>query len=83
MIVLKIPQEYKKSLVSQIQLYFETERSEPIGELASENFLDFMIKLLGPTIYNQAIKDCQAVVVQQMERIEDEIYSLEQPVERM
>jgi len=77
-IVLKIPREYKHSLVNEIQSYFETERSEKIGDLAAENFLEFMIKQLGPVIYNQAIKDCRAVVMQQMERVEDEIYALEQ-----
>jgi len=51
---------------------------EPIGELAAGNLLDFMLKQLGPIIYNQAISDARTVVMQQMERVEEEIYALEQ-----
>ncbi len=81
--VLRLPKEHKELLINNIQSYFETERSEDIGELAAETFLDFMIKQLGPVIYNQAINDARSVVMQQMERVEEEIYSLEQPVERV
>ena len=81
MIVLKIPREHKSLLVNKIQSYFETERSEQIGELAAGNLLDFMIKQLGPIIYNQAISDAQIVVTQQMDRIEEEFQTLQQPLE--
>jgi uncharacterized protein (DUF2164 family) len=80
-IVLKIPREHKALLVSKIRWYFETERSEKIGELAAENLLEFMIRQLEPIIYNQAIHDARTVVMQQMERMEEEIYALEQPLE--
>ena len=80
-VVLKISREHKALLVHKMQSYFETERSEEIGELAAGNLLDFMIKQLGPIIYNQAISDARTVVMQQMERIEDEIHVLEQPLE--
>jgi uncharacterized protein (DUF2164 family) len=80
-IVLKIPREHKALLVNKIQSYFETERSEKIGELAAGNLLDFMIKQLGPIIYNQAISDARTVVMQQMERVEEEIHALEHPLE--
>src|ERR1700693_1755420 len=80
-IVLKISREHKALLVNNIQSYFETERSKTIGELAAGNLLDFMIKQLGPIIYNQAIRDVRTVVMQQMERVEEEIHALEQPLE--
>ena len=80
MIVWKITREHKQFLVNKIQTYFDAEMSESIGELAAGNLLDFMLKQLGPTIYNQAISDAQIVVKQQMERVEEEIYALGQPV---
>ncbi len=81
MIDSKISREHKSLLIPKLQSYFEMERSEIIGELAAGNLLDFMIKQLGPIIYNQAISDARIVVMQQMERIEDEMDVLEQPVE--
>jgi uncharacterized protein (DUF2164 family) len=80
-IVLKLSREHKALLVNKIQSYFETERSETIGELAAGNLLDFMIQQLGPIVYNQAIRDVLTVVMQQMERVEEEIHALEQPLE--
>jgi uncharacterized protein (DUF2164 family) len=77
----KISREHKELLVGTIQSYFEVEMSEKIGELATGNLLDFMMKQLGPIIYNQAISDARTVVMQQMERVEEEIYALEQPLE--
>lgn len=81
MINSEISREHKSFLIHKLQSYFETERSEIIGELAAGNLLDFMIKQLEPTIYNQAISDARTFVMQQMERIEEEIDVLEQPVE--
>lgn len=74
---LKIPREKKELLIKNIQLYFYEERSENIGELAAGNFLDFMIKQLEPIIYNQAISDARKVAMQQMDRMDEELYSLE------
>lgn len=79
MIVLKLPLEEKKVLIGNIQAYFETERGETIGDLAADSVLEFMIKELGPVIYNQALRDARSVVAAQVERIEEEIYALEQP----
>jgi uncharacterized protein (DUF2164 family) len=78
---MKIPRAHKELLLNKIQSYFESERSEEIGELAAESLLDFMMKQLGPIIYNQAIRDARTVIMQQMERIEEEVYALERPLE--
>ncbi|GMA49272.1 hypothetical protein GCM10025857_06290 [Alicyclobacillus contaminans] len=79
MVILKIPREHKQQLIDNIRTYFEVERSESIGELAASNLLDFMMEQLGPIIYNQAIRDARAVVLQQMERMDEELDVLEQP----
>jgi uncharacterized protein (DUF2164 family) len=80
-VILTMQSEQKKKLRSDIQSYFENERGEEIGELAADNFLTFMIEALGPIIYNQAIRDARSVIMQQMERIEEEVYALEQPID--
>lgn len=80
--VLKLPRELKTSLIHQIQAYFEMERSETIGELAAENLLDYVIGLVGPVIYNQAVEDVRSVVAELMERMDEEIHALEQPIRR-
>ena len=77
---IKIQREHKLKITSSIQDYFETELSSEIGQLASENLLDFMLKELSPYIYNQALADARKVIEQKMISIEEELYALEQPL---
>lgn len=77
---IKIQREYKLQITSSIQDYFDTELSSEIGQLASENLLDFMLKELSPYIYNQALADARKVIEQKMISIEEELYALEQPI---
>ena len=55
-----LPDETRKALVSAIKGYFRDERDEAIGDLQASFFLDFVLKEVGPSIYNQAIRDAQA-----------------------
>lgn len=80
MLPLKLPREQKQQITSSIQDYLDTELSIEIGQLASENLLDFMLKELSPYIYNQAIADARKVIDQKMVSIEEEMYALEQPI---
>lgn len=55
----KISKERREEMKSKIINYFLKERDEDLGELASELILDFFIKELGPSIYNQGVEDAQ------------------------
>lgn len=77
MLTMKIPREQKAVIIKNVQVYFEEERSENIGELGADLLVDFMMKELAPYIYNQAIEDARRLVVEKMSQIEDELYSLE------
>ncbi len=77
---LKIPKEQKAQIVAMVQQYFRDERGEEIGDLAAEFLIDFMIKQMGPFLYNQAIEDVQAVLNQKMAALEEDVYALKMPV---
>ncbi|WLR42412.1 DUF2164 domain-containing protein [Bacillus carboniphilus] len=77
---MKFPKEKKDLIIEKIQHYFYTERSEEIGLLAAENFLDFALKELGPFFYNGAIKDAQQVVEQKLTNLDEDLHSLERPI---
>jgi uncharacterized protein (DUF2164 family) len=66
-------------MIKNVKAYFEEERSETIGDLGAEQFIDFMIKELGPYIYNKAVADARALINEKMTQIEDELYTLEKP----
>jgi len=81
LIIYKLPKEHKDVLTKHVQEFFLDERSEEIGIIAAESILDFMLKELGPVIYNQAISDARKLMKLKLDALEDELYSLEQPVD--
>jgi uncharacterized protein (DUF2164 family) len=80
LIILKLPREQKAMMIKRIQDYFYEERSEEIGELSAELLLDFMLKEMGPVMYNQAISDAIKTVSEKMVTLEEDLHSLEQPL---
>ena len=54
---IELPKEVEKQLISSIKRFFEEKMEEEIGELKSRLVLDYCVKEIGPTIYNQAIAD--------------------------
>ncbi|RAV22959.1 DUF2164 domain-containing protein [Paenibacillus contaminans] len=79
MMNLKLPREQKQQLIERVQSYFYEERSEEIGDLSAELLLDYMIREIGPVIYNQAIQDAIKTVGEKMVSLEDDLHSLEKP----
>jgi uncharacterized protein (DUF2164 family) len=79
-ISIKLPKEEKDEIIKSVQSYFEEERSETIGTLGAEQLIDFMIKELGPYIYNKAIADTRIIINEKNNQIDDELYTLEIPI---
>lgn len=77
MLSIKLPKEEKEEIIQNVQNFFEEERSETIGALGAEQFIDFMIEELGPYIYNKAIADARTLIHDKINQIDDELYSLE------
>lgn len=57
-----LPDETRTELVAALKWYFSDERDEDLGDLQASFMLDFVLKEIGPSIYNQAINDAQAVL---------------------
>jgi uncharacterized protein (DUF2164 family) len=53
------PDARKKSLAS-IKRYFAEDLDQDIGDLKADLILEFILKEIAPTIYNNAIGDAQA-----------------------
>lgn len=73
---ISITSEEKKQLLEDIQYYFETERNEKIGILASENILEFFMDILGKQIYNKALDDTKHWLDRNFEDMGSDFYSL-------
>ena len=68
--------ELKKQLLEEIVYYFETEREEKLGIIASEQILDFFMDNLGRFIYNKALDDAKLWYGMRMEDVEADYYTM-------
>jgi uncharacterized protein (DUF2164 family) len=71
---IKIPDDAKTGLLSSIKNYFKDELEEEIGDLKAELFLQFIIKEIGPVVYNKAIVDAQAFLQEKLLDMEASLY---------
>ena len=54
---IKLSKEKRVEMISSIKNYFENEREEELGDLASGMILDFIIEELAAEFYNQGVWD--------------------------
>ena len=76
---ISIPDEAKKRAIASIKQYFVEIMEEEIGDLKASLLLDFILKEIGPTVYNQAIGDAGAFFEQQAADIDGVCYKVEFP----
>lgn len=71
--------EQKEVLVQKIQLYFDQELDQKIGQFDAEFLLDFISEEMGSFYYNQALLDAQAIIDKKLDDISHALYEIEKP----
>ena len=66
---IKLTKEKREDMISAIKYYFDKERDEELGDLASNMILDFIIKELAPEFYNQGVTDSQKYMNDRVEEL--------------
>jgi uncharacterized protein (DUF2164 family) len=56
---IKLSPEATKQLLASIKRYVAENLEQDIGDLKAGMLLDYFLKEIGPTVYNQAIADAQ------------------------
>jgi uncharacterized protein (DUF2164 family) len=72
--VIEITPEARKDAVISIKRYFQENMSEPIGDLPAGLLLTYFVEEIGPIIYNRAVADVQARLVQRVSDLESELF---------
>ncbi len=75
---IKLSKERRKELIAAIKAHFLDHYDEQIGDLKAGLLLDFCMKTLGPSVYNQAIKDAQVFFQQKVEDLDGACYQPEE-----
>jgi len=78
---IKFNKNEKEIIVKKIQMYFQEELDQKIGQFDAEFFLDFIGEEIGAYFYNRGLFDAQAVLEKRMESLTEAIYELEKPTE--
>ena len=70
-----ISKQARADAVASMQRYFAENLPEPIGELPATLLLNFFLEEIGPAIYNRAIADAQARMLQRVSDLNGELYA--------
>lgn len=65
---IELPKDIQDHLITSIKRFFAENMDEEIGDLRALFFLEFCLKEIGPSIYNQAVADAQRYI---QERVAD------------
>lgn len=63
---IELQKETQQQLVSSIKQFFTEHMDAEIGDLKARLVLDFCVKEIGPSIYNQAIADAQQYMTERV-----------------
>lgn len=75
MTTIELPKQVRAQAIASIQLYFEENMPEPIGELPAGLLLNFFIEEIGPVIYNHAISEAQTRIQQRVADLNGELFA--------
>jgi len=69
----------RKQCTASIKRYFAEQFEEEIGDLKADLLLDYVLKEIGPTIYNQAIADARVFFEERAADLDGVCYLAEFP----
>lgn len=72
--VIKLSKDVEKRLVASIKRYFAENMEDEIGDLKARLLLDYCLREIGPSIYNQAIADAQAHLQERVSELDSSCY---------
>ena len=76
----KVMPESSQQILRLLKDHFAAEFDEELSTYRAELILDFFVKTLGPSVYNQAIQDARKFMLERLEDLDAEFYENEQPV---
>lgn len=74
---IKLDKDVEQRLIGSIQRYCAEHLDEEVGDLKARLLLDFCLREIGPSVYNQAILDAQAAMQDRIAELQSECYETE------
>jgi uncharacterized protein (DUF2164 family) len=76
---IRLSPERRAVLLDAIREYFSAEFDEPLSEFRADGLLKFFVRELGPSVYNQGVRDASRFMQAKLADIEGEVYEREGP----
>ena len=76
---IRLSDDRRARLLRSIRQHFLEEFDEPISDFRAEGLLDFFVRELGPSVYNQGVRDAAGFIQDRLADIEGEVYERERP----
>ena len=80
--LLAMDRKVKDELVQDLQAYMQSEMDLEPGAFETEFLLDHLIEIVGPRIYNQALRDIQVHLSGYLDTLNERIDELAKPLPR-
>jgi uncharacterized protein (DUF2164 family) len=74
---LDYPDDARKHAIASIKRYFDEVLDDDIGDLKAEMMLDFILREIAPTVYNQAIQDAQKLMQERVTEMDGSLFAAE------
>jgi uncharacterized protein (DUF2164 family) len=74
---IQLQKEVEKQIIGSIQRYFMENMEDEIGDLKAKLLLDYCLREIGPSIYNQAVADAQAYFQGKVADLDNTLYEPE------
>ncbi|HEX4951357.1 MAG TPA: DUF2164 domain-containing protein [Blastocatellia bacterium] len=75
----ELTKETKQTALESLQKYFAENMDEPLGNLAGNSLLNFILEEIGPSIYNKGVADAQERIQMRVSELDYEIHADEFP----
>ena len=74
---IRLSDERRAQLLTSLKHYFDAEFDDPLSDFRAEGLLDFFVRVLGPPLYNQGVRDAASFMQNKLADIEGEVYERE------
>lgn len=74
---IQLSDQRRASLARSLKAYFDENFDEPLSDFRAQGLLDFMVRELGPPVYNQGVRDAHAYMQDKLTDLEGEVYERE------
>lgn len=75
---IRLSDERRAQLIAALKQYFADEFDDSLSDFRAEGLLDFLLREVGPPVYNQGVRDATRYVQAKLADIDGEVYEEEE-----